>query len=95
MKSIEQLREEFDRDGLVSIGAPNDVENGASFPCQAGHLLAHHSMTVHWADGNRSADRSRQALGLVYFAQSCEVNERTQAAYQRQLAQDLKLAGRL
>ena len=81
--------------GIMDFGAPNDVENAQSFPCQAGHLLAHHSLTIHWADGNVSEDRSRQALGLVYFAESCEVNEQTKAAYQRQLDQELKLAGKI
>lgn len=81
--------------GIMDFGAPNDVENSKSFPCQAGHLLAHHSLTVHWADGNVSPDRSRQALGLVYFAESCGVNEVTKAAYQRQLDEELKRAGKI
>lgn len=81
--------------GIMDFGAPNDLEHAEKFPCQAGHLLAHHSLTVHWADGNESPDRTRQALGLVYFAESCEVNERTKEAYQRQLDQELKLAGKI
>lgn len=81
--------------GIMDFGAPNDIDNAESFPCQAGHLLAHHSLTVHWADGNVSPNRSRQALGLVYFAESCRVNEQTKAAYQRQLDDELKRVGKV
>ncbi len=46
---------------------------------QPGDVLAHHSLTVHRADANRS-NRSRRAVGLVYYAASAKVDP---AAHQR------------
>ncbi len=81
--------------GIADFGVPNDIENQRSFPCKAGHLLAHHSLIIHRADGNTSADRSRQAMGFVYVAESCEVDIAAKKAYQAQLDADLKKAGKI
>lgn len=80
---------------ILDFGIPNDHENAVSFPCKAGHLIAHHSSTIHWADGNTSGDKSRQALGAVYFAGRSEVDERAKAAYQARLDAELAAAGKI
>ncbi|MDF1862526.1 MAG: phytanoyl-CoA dioxygenase family protein [Verrucomicrobiales bacterium] len=81
--------------GILDFGIPNDLENQQSFPCQAGHVLAHHSFVIHWADANTSGDKSRQALGAVYFAERCEIDQSARAAYQARLDAELKSAGKI
>lgn len=81
--------------GILDFGIPNDLENKQSFPCKAGHLIAHHSLTIHWADANTSGNKSRQALGAVYFAERCEIDERAKAAYQARLDVELREKGRI
>jgi len=44
-----------------------------------GDMVAHHSRTIHWADGNAS-NRSRQSLALVFFSKRAQ---RDDAAYNR------------
>lgn len=80
---------------ILDFGIPNDLERARSFPCKAGHLIAHHSLTIHWADGNTSGDKTRQALGAVFFAERSEVDQRAKAAYQARLDAELTAAGRI
>lgn len=70
---------------ITDFGTPADQAAAVAFPARAGDLLVHHAMTVHWAEGNRSPDRSRRALGFIYFAESARENREAKAAYQQQL----------
>lgn len=81
--------------GMLDFGLPHDVANTITCPAAAGDLLAHHSLTIHWADGNRSQTRTRRALGLVYFAERCEIDEVAKKAYQDQLHLELRAAGKI
>jgi len=81
--------------GILDFGIPNDLEHKRSFPCKAGHIIAHHSLTIHWADANTSGDKSRQALGAVYFAERCKIDQKARAAYQARLDAELKGAGKI
>jgi len=81
--------------GMMDFGIESDRENTMSFPCKAGHLIIHHSLTIHWAEGNTSKDKSRQALGAIYYAESCKINERAREAYQAQLAASLAAEGKI
>lgn len=81
--------------GILDFGVSNDLGNAVNFPCKAGHVLAHHSLVIHWADGNTSGDKTREALGAVYFAERCEVDERAKAAYQARLDAELAAAGKI
>ncbi len=81
--------------GMIDFGIEHDRTNTMSFPCKAGHLIAHHSLTIHWADGNTSPDKSRQALGAIYYAESCQENLRAKQAYQAQLDAELAKAGKV
>lgn len=81
--------------GILDFGIANDLANRESFPCRAGHVLAHHSLTIHWAEGNTLGNRSRQALGAVYFAESSTVDERARAAYQARLDAELRTEGKI
>ncbi len=71
--------------GITDFSSPDDQANGVAFPAQAGDLLVHHAMTVHWAEGNTSESRSRRAIGLIYFARSAQDNKTTREAYQQAL----------
>lgn len=78
---------------ISDFGIPYDRENTMSFPCKAGHLIAHHSLTIHWADGNTSKDKSRQAMGAIYYADSCVENAKSKQAYQAALDSQLAAKG--
>lgn len=75
---------------ILDFGTPADRAQARSFPCRAGHLIAHHALTIHWAEGNQAADRSRQALGAIFYAASAREDPVAQAAYQAKL--DARLA---
>jgi len=81
--------------GMLDFGQPHDHAHAVACPAAAGDLLAHHSLTVHWADGNHSPTRTRRALGLVYFAARCEEDHVAKRAYQDQLHQELRAAGKI
>ena len=66
-----------------------------AFPAAPGTLLAHHALTVHRANENRSATRTRQALGFIYYAAGAREDAARHAAYQRELAANLAVTGRI
>jgi len=66
-----------------------------AFPAEPGTLLAHHALTVHRADGNRSDDRNRQALGFIYYVARAQEDRARHQAYQAALAADLAADGRI
>jgi phytanoyl-CoA hydroxylase len=75
--------------GMTDFGTEDDVSSEAVYTASPGDLLAHHALTVHRADANRSADRPRRAIGFVYL--SARAKERTEqlADYRQSLAKDL------
>lgn len=72
--------------GMTDFGTPDDLENEVYFPTQPGDLLVHHSLTIHRADGNSSENRTRQALGFIYYAERAKEDAVRKQAYQAQLA---------
>jgi phytanoyl-CoA hydroxylase len=58
-------------------------------------VLAHHSLTIHRADGNTSDHRTRQALGLVYYSGAAREDKAAQEAYQQKLQHELATAGKI
>jgi len=81
--------------GVMDYGIESDRANEVALPAQPGDLLVHHCMTIHRADGNVSANRTRRALGFVYYSAQAEVDEEADAAYQKRLADEMKQAGKL
>ena len=53
--------------GITDYGS-TDHEQELALHLMPGDLLAHHSMTVHRADGNRSSTRQRRAIGFIYYS---------------------------
>ncbi|MGB1258700.1 MAG: phytanoyl-CoA dioxygenase family protein [Akkermansiaceae bacterium] len=80
---------------ILDFGIPHDHDNAVAFPCKAGHLIAHHSLTIHWAEGNRSADKSRQAMGAIYYGESATEDAAAKNAYQERLNAQLAAAGKI
>jgi len=71
--------------GLQDWG-PAD-EQRETISCLApGDVLVHHSLTVHRAEANTS-NRSRRALGLVYFGKEAKVDRGAQQNYETSLNQ--------
>ena len=80
--------------GLLDFGSDDDKRNEVALPARPGDLLVHHALTIHRADGNRSRDRTRRALGLIYYstaAKECKEKQRRHAA----LMYELKNTGKI
>lgn len=81
--------------GIVDYPTDIDEQHEVAVPASAGDLLAHHAMTIHLADGNRSSNRPRRALGFVYFGEESRVDVDARDAYQERLASEMKQQGRI
>ena len=75
--------------GIADFPSPEDQAQLVKIKAQPGDLLVHDAMTIHSADKNRST-RTRKAIGFIYYAASAKVDEAAHAAYQQQLANDLR-----
>jgi phytanoyl-CoA hydroxylase len=80
--------------GMVDFGTADDKANEVYFRSGPGDLLVHHALTIHRADGNSSATRTRKALGFIYYASKAKENEIAKAAYQQKLAEEIKAKAR-
>jgi phytanoyl-CoA hydroxylase len=60
------------------------------FTTKPGDLLAHHSLTIHRADKNNSDNRTRKALGFIYYAEKAKENNEAKLAYQQKLSEEIR-----
>lgn len=81
--------------GITGYPTDSDAAAEVLITAQPGDLLAHHALTIHRADANRSSTRSRRALGFVYFSAAAREDQAASAAYRQQLESDLRKAGRI
>ena len=81
--------------GVVGFPQEYDRQEEIACPADPGDLLAHDALTIHWADGNRSQTRSRRALGFIYYSERAQEDSAAHAAYQQQLADDLRCEGKI
>lgn len=81
--------------GIVDYPSIADSECEVAVSASPGDLLIHHAMTVHRADGNRSAARSRRALGFIYYSERAREDEEAHAAYQQALVEDMQTQGKI
>ena len=79
--------------GITDFGADDEAQ-ARPMKASPGDLLAHHSLTIHRADANRS-ERPRRALGLVCYSTLAKHDAERSAAYQRELADELRSAGKI
>lgn len=73
--------------GIADFGSAEDLENEVFFPAQPGDLLVHHALTIHRASPNTSKERSRKAMGMIYFGASAKEDVAAKAAYVKALNQ--------
>mgnify|MGYP003636834314 FL=1 len=66
---------------IVDFGTPSDLENEEFIATNPGHVLVHHALTIHRAAPNTSINRSRKALGLIYFGESAKEDLVAKKAY--------------
>ncbi len=81
--------------GIVDFGNEEDLANEVFFPTKAGDLLVHHSLTIHFAEGNNSTDRTRKAMGFIYYAEKAKEDLKAHEEYQKKLTKDLALQDKL
>lgn len=81
--------------GITDYGSDIDQAHEVILPAKPGDLLVHHAMTIHRADGNRSQNRHRRALGFIYYAENVQEDREAHAAYQKKLAQELAQEGKI
>ncbi len=81
--------------GIVDYPNEHDRLGELALPAQSGDLLVHHAMTIHRADENRSPDRSRRALGFIYYSHRAHEDTDAHQAYQRELAKQMTATGRI
>lgn len=81
--------------GITDFPNEDDCNGDRAVFAEAGDLLVHHALTVHWASGNDSINRSRKSLGIVYHAPGVVVDAAVRDAYQDELHQDLEKAGKI
>jgi len=79
--------------GITDFG-PDDEAQAKPMRVQPGDLPAHHSLTIHRADANRS-ERPRRALGLVCYSNEARHDAERSAAYQRELSAELRATGKI
>ncbi|MBX3256411.1 MAG: phytanoyl-CoA dioxygenase family protein [Chitinophagaceae bacterium] len=73
---------------IVDFGTAEDMKDEIAFPANPGDLLVHHSLTIHRAGANTTADRTRKAMGLIYWGESAKEDKETKERYMEQLAKE-------
>lgn len=79
---------------IPDYGTPDDLKNEVAMTAQPGDMLVHHCMTIHRADANRS-DRTRHAIGMVYYAERAREDKAAIEAYQKKLMAELAATGKI
>jgi phytanoyl-CoA hydroxylase len=57
--------------GCTDFG-PEDESAAVEVPLQPGDAVAHHALILHWASRNRSQNRNRRALAMVFKGAGCK-----------------------
>ncbi|WP_375583444.1 phytanoyl-CoA dioxygenase family protein [Cyclobacterium xiamenense] len=73
--------------GIVDFGSPADLKDEVHVPAKPGDLLLHHALTIHRAAPNTHPERSRKALGWIYFGESAQEDVAAKKAYVKSLNQ--------
>jgi phytanoyl-CoA hydroxylase len=79
--------------GIVDFGTEEDIKEEIAFPANPGDLLVHHSLTIHRAGANTTADRTRKAMGLIYWGGSAKEDKEAKQRYMQQLQEERKGEG--
>lgn len=76
--------------GITDYGTAADAAGEVPMRAAPGDLLAHHAMTIHRADGNASATRTRRALGFIFYSVDAKEDLAAREAYRREAAAQQK-----
>ena len=74
--------------GIVDFGTEEDMKEEIAFPAGPGDLLVHHSLTIHRAGANTTTNRTRKAMGLIYWGLSAKEDKEAKERYMQQLAKE-------
>lgn len=74
--------------GIVDFGTEEDINDEIAFPANPGDLLVHHSLTIHRAGANTTTDRTRKAMGLIFFGVSAKEDKAAKEKYAQLLAKE-------
>ena len=80
--------------GITDYGEADKAQE-VCMRAEAGDLLVHEAFAIHRADGNRSADRTRQALGFIYYSARARENEAEIREYQANMKREMAEQGKL
>jgi phytanoyl-CoA hydroxylase len=78
--------------GITDYG-PADAAAEVKIHLQPGDAVAHHGMTIHRAEPNRSGDCDRRAFAMVYKGVSCRRDEDAYARYEAAMKQQHQQLG--
>ncbi|MDB5386462.1 MAG: ptlH 2 [Planctomycetaceae bacterium] len=78
--------------GITDFG-PDDHAQEVKIHLQPGDAVAHHGMTIHRAEPNRSQSRNRRAFAMVFKGVSCRRDEAGFARYQESAKQQHEQMG--
>ena len=79
--------------GISDYGESEKTED-IPIHSRAGDLLAHHALTIHRAEENRSCSRQRRAIGLIYYSREARESEEKKAR-QEELLSDWRKNGKI
>ena len=80
--------------GITDFGNESDQRDEVACLANPGDLLAHHALTIHRADANASATRSRRALGFIYYGKCAREDVAAHQAYKQKLEKEMAEAGK-
>ena len=80
---------------ISNFGQASDAHDEVACLARPGDLLVHHALTIHRADENTSATRTRRALGFIYYGESAREDLAAHEAYQAELAAEMEVAGKI
>ena len=81
--------------GITDFPNESDILNEVGIPANTGDLLAHHALTIHRADANKSKTRSRKALGFIYYSANAKHDTKAWEKYQQELKIQLTEQGKI
>lgn len=81
--------------GITDFPNSEDLANEVAYPAMAGDLLAHHALTIHRATANQSHNRTRKAIGLIYYSEDAVEDLDARAAYKSELIAEMNAKRRI
>lgn len=81
--------------GITDFPNADDTAKEIAYPAQPGDLLAHHALTIHRATANHSPNRTRKAIGLIYYREDAREDSKARATYKSKLLAEMNAKQRI